>query len=335
MEPFVSDVKKLETEGITCMTNDGAINFKGSLVCCVADNLAAHAVGGFVESFTSGKCCRFCMINKSDFSDIFIATPRTTDAHDVHCSLVKQNADLARVYGVKGTSCLNELTFYHAVNGLPPDITHDIFEGIWKYVLGSVLSYCFQEGYFSLQHLNECIANFSYQGSDKVNKPNTLSKCNDIQQTASQTWCLLRLFPLMVGQLVPSGDAKWEVLMKLLDVIEFASMQNIQIGQVSFFNEIIEEFSEQYRSQFADQTVKPKLHFLHHYAELTMKYGPLVHCWSIRFEGKHNWFKQVFKSSKCCKNIPKTLAIRHQSMLASFVAEKTFFKRLWYEAHGG
>ncbi len=40
---------------------------KGSVQCVIADNLAAHGIGGFVESFSSGSVCRFCTGDKSEF----------------------------------------------------------------------------------------------------------------------------------------------------------------------------------------------------------------------------------------------------------------------------
>ena len=45
------------------------------------------------------------------------------------------------------------------------------------------------------------------------------------------------------------------------------------------------------------------------------RYGPLVHLWCMRFEGKHKQFKQVAKTNTF-KNITKTLAKHHQRLLA-------------------
>ena len=335
LEPFITDLKKLETEGVVFETRRGPITLKGTILCCIGDNLAAHSIGGFKESFSSGKCCRFCLVDKKDISSVLVGASRTRENYNSQCALVEEFPPLANVYGIKGTSCLNELSYYHVIDGLPPDITHDIFEGVGKYVLGSVLSYCINQKFFNLKDLNTCIEQFHYVGSDKVNKPHTLSSCSDIKQTASQTWCLLRVFALMIGHCVPLDGTKWDVFLKFLDIIEIVSMQEIHLAQVYFLSEIIEDFSEQYKFEFPEQTFKPKFHYLHHYSELTLKFGPLVHCWSLRFEAKHNWFKQILKSSKCFKNITKTLAKRHQCMLASFSGANQFFRKSWFEVLGG
>ena len=37
--------------------------------------------------------------------------------------------------------------------------------------------------------------------------------------------------------------------------------------------------------------------------------------WCMRYEAKHSYFKDVAQKTKCFKNIPKSLAERHQSLL--------------------
>lgn len=41
-----------------------------------------------------------------------------------------------------------------------------------------------------------------------------------IKQTASQTWCLMRLLPFMIGNVIPEGNAEWEVFLTLRDIME-------------------------------------------------------------------------------------------------------------------
>jgi hypothetical protein len=39
----------------------------------------------------------------------------------------------------------------------------------------------------------------------------------------------------------------------------------------------------------------------------------------MRFEGKHNYFKDMAHRVKCFKNIPKTMAHRHQEQLCYYL----------------
>ena len=62
---------------------------------------------------------------------------------------------------------------------------------------------------------------------------------------------------------------------------------------------------------------KPKTHFLSHYAEAILKYGPSTCVWTARYESKHRVAKMLANSSKNFINIAKTLAIRQQYRQAS------------------
>lgn len=45
------------------------------------------------------------------------------------------------MYGIKERSCLNDLEYFHVINGLPPDLAHDMFEGIAVNVLSDIAGY--------------------------------------------------------------------------------------------------------------------------------------------------------------------------------------------------
>ena len=53
-------------EGINITIDGNQRNFKGGLLCVLADNLASNLLGGFKESFSfSYRFCRSCLITKS------------------------------------------------------------------------------------------------------------------------------------------------------------------------------------------------------------------------------------------------------------------------------
>lgn len=58
-----------------------------------------------------------------------------------------------------------------------------------------------------------------------------------------------------------------------------------------------------------------------------IRYGPLNRVWCMRFEGKHNYFKDLAHRIKCFKNIPKTMASKHQQMMCYY--RNSGFK--WYK----
>ena len=43
--------------------------------------------------------------------------------------------------------------------------------------------------------------------------------------------------------------------------------------------------------------------------------GPMTRYWCMRYEAKHSYFKDIAQKTKCFKNIPKSLAERHQRLV--------------------
>ena len=54
------------------------------------------------------------------------------ERHTRHCSALGDTLDghIATTYGVARSSILNTLHHVNAINGLPPDIMHDVLEGV-------------------------------------------------------------------------------------------------------------------------------------------------------------------------------------------------------------
>lgn len=75
---------------------------------------------------------------------------------------------------------------------------------------------------------------------------------------------------------------------------------------------LIELYVELRQELFPRIPLRPKHHYLLHYADLTLQFGPLIHTWTMRFESKHSYFKRCIRASKNFRNVTKSLADRHQ-----------------------
>ena len=64
LEPLLKDLKCLEDDGIFVLSLGKVV--KGIAFSVIADNLGAHSISGFVESFSSSHFCRFCIGYQSD-----------------------------------------------------------------------------------------------------------------------------------------------------------------------------------------------------------------------------------------------------------------------------
>lgn len=332
LRPLIQDLKVLEQDGIEVEVNKVKHSFRGTVSFVSADNLAAHSLGGFNESFNSLRISRFCMVTKAEKNHCVNAETcdmRTIQTYNAHISMVTQDPEMKSVYGVKMDSPLNQLSYFHVIQGLPSDIAHDLFEGIVPEVLGKLTVYCVEKGFFSNEYVNDQINSFPYGEVDKSNKPSKMATVTSnfvIQQTAMQCWCLLRLFPMLVGDKVPEGDTKWNVLNNLMFMVEAMCAPIVSQADVVILSDLIEEFLCSYREQFPSVNLRPKYHYALHYPSQMLQYGPLLHCWTMRFEGKHNYFKEIAHGIKNRRNVCKTLAVRHQFMQSIHYTSENFLE---------
>lgn len=341
LQPLVRDLQHLETEGIVIERPDGQLTLRGTVITVIGDNLGMHSLGGFMESFNVRRPCRFCSIEKDTLDNFNIAnTPRRTPAsYNDQVEVVSINPDMSSLYGVKANSVLNNLRYFHVVGGMPSDIAHDLFEsGLACDILHCMIEYSISEGHFIMEYLNGRIQDFKYASTDKVNKPNKLpekiSKLK-VKQNCAQIWTLVRLYPLLVGEAVPEGDAKWEMYLTFVDMVEALCAKEMSIADVVCLSDLINEFHEMYLEQFPERHLKPKGHYTLHYAEQVKEFGPLIHCWSVRFEGKHSFFKEIVRRTKNRKNLCKTMAMRHQYFQSAWSATQSFLSGISHEPFNG
>ena len=94
--------------------------------------------------------------------------------HERHCGSLGGPAHniVATTYGVHRNAVLNDLHYFHVTSGLPPDLMHDIFEGVAVVEIKCMLSvFIHQKNYFSSSTLNGRIKSFPYGYPDSSNKP--------------------------------------------------------------------------------------------------------------------------------------------------------------------
>ena len=72
-----------------------------------------------------------------------------------------------------------------------------------------------------------------------------------------------------------------------------------------------------YKLLYQEINLKKKHHNMIHYATAIRRIGSLEDYCTLRFEGKHTFFKTAQRTSHNYKNVPKTLAKQHQITLAN------------------
>jgi len=326
-ERLVKDLKLLETDGIT--VNGETI--KGSLFCIAGDNLGSHMIGGFVESFSANFFCRYCEFNRRESGSLKIRSiPRTVESYKECIDTVTLLENDDSVKGLKLDSPFNSLSSYHVASpGLPPCLGHDLFEGVVSFDMALIVNHLIELEWFTCEALNHRIATWPYSGCDSLDKPAPFStRAEKLSGHAVQNWVFLRMFVLFVGHFVKDAEHRvWQMYLNLKAIVESLCSTRISLSQVAVVNMSIEEYMFDREELFPEKTLKPKHHFLVHYPELTLAFGPLIHLWTMRFESKHTYFKRCARQLHNYKHLSKTLAQRHQ-LLQAYYTRGSLFQRL-------
>jgi hypothetical protein len=175
--PLIKDVETLEKDGVFVEVLDKFV--RGTIFSVCADNLGARSLAGFHESFNVEKFCRFCCISQDQIVNV---DPRdfplrTVRQHDTFVEELK-SSDKQSVNGVKSACVLSNLSYFDPVTGFPPDILHDFFEGVITVELCLCLKELIRKRFLTFDGLNRRIKLFPYKFSDKVNKPQQITKAS-------------------------------------------------------------------------------------------------------------------------------------------------------------
>lgn len=205
LRPLLKDICTLEYDGVFIESIGRAV--RGTVMCVVSDNLAAHSFAGFTKSFRATHFCRICYATKDQIQTFVVSdgefSLRTKASHDVDVQAVIQG-QCQQQCGVQQDSVFNKhLEHFHTITGFPPDILHNLFEGIVPVELALCLEALIHSKYFTLEDLNKRISSFPYQHTDKVDKPQpnpkTFTTKHTIGGNGHESATLLRLLPFIIG----------------------------------------------------------------------------------------------------------------------------------------
>jgi len=260
------------------------------------------------------------------FSDF---TRRSPDVHAAHVQEVL-NGSCVSVCGVKKNCILHEyLRDFHVTTGFPPDIAHDLLEGIVPVELALCFSVFVSKAYFDLPWFNSLLKSFPFKFKDAVNRPQAIPETYSVTGTiggnATENWTLIRLLPVLIGNKIPADDNAWHLIMELKDIVELCFAPVISEHAVGYLAMKIADHKRLFHAVFPDKCFKPKHHYVDHYPQLIREFGPLTNMWTMRFEAKHSYFKRVVNESHCFKSILTTLAEKHQLLVAYHLSSPTYF----------
>lgn len=265
-----------------------------------SDNLGAHSLAGFQESFRVNKFFRFCLASHDSIQTVSVRDGlfplRTKLLHTEAVQRVKENEGLV-VDGVKRDCILNKLTYFHSVTGFPLDFLHDLLEGIVPVELCLCLKTLIGKKYFTLEELITAIQHFPYTFSGKTKRPQAIPKTFRLKGTVGgdghENWSLLRLLPLVIGNKIPENNTTWGIILDIKDIVEILASPTFTEEKLFYLEARICEHRQLLQEVFPEFKLKPKHHYLEHYPHTIRCFGPLLDFWTISFKAKHSFFKKV------------------------------------------
>jgi hypothetical protein len=314
LEPFIKEVKALETTGLLINANKTIFGTLGSIV---HDNLAANSLLGFVESFSATYCCRFCTMSKEKAKISFQEDTALLRTKEQYIAQTKEDCSNVKISkGIKRLNSFCQLKYFDFIDNCTVDPMHDILEGVGPFILKLLIKELMFVYKLSLETINDKIQSFNYGYLFQKTKPSKIG-VTSFNASASQTWCLLVHFPFVFGYLV--NDIllkKWEGLTSLLKIMKIVFSSRVPKNSIQELKELVELHLFIMINEFEVNLI-PKHHFLIHYFRILMKMGPLHYYSTMRFESFHCFFTQAAIQAKNFKNITFTLSTKHQQKTAT------------------
>ncbi len=85
-----------------------------------------------------------------------------------------------------------------------------------------------------------------------------------VTHAASQMWCLGRILPLLIGDLVEEDDENWDNFLNLLTIIDFVFAPSITPDKADLIAVLVEDFLFEFRKLYPSRNLTPKMHYTVH-----------------------------------------------------------------------
>ncbi|XP_065664658.1 uncharacterized protein LOC136086294 [Hydra vulgaris] len=284
---------------------------KHNLHVCIAsvsaDNLGAHTLAVDHKAISLRYTEDSCSL-------------RTISNYNTYLQAVKSYSANKAIFGINKSCSLDRLPNFNVIKSSPPDLHHDILEGIVPLLLKLTVQKLIENKIINLIQLNYKIKTFPYGFHDSRNVPckirnHSISANGHLSGKAIENWCLFRNFPITIIDYLSihcdNLPSFWEVFLLFHQISDILFSFTIKHDQITYLTYLIANFLYMFNIEYPDK-MTPKMHYLIHYPRMLCLFGPLRHLWCMRFESKHNYFKRLCHTISNFKNITFTLSKRHQ-----------------------
>ena len=214
-----------------------------------------------------------------------------------------------------------ELSNFPVTQNIIQDAMHCLLEGICGQEIALLLNHIIYElGLVLLDWVNEKLKNFQYMGRDAGNKPNEIEKVHItmpnmfVKQKASVILTLTYILLIILGELFPVIDQYYRNFLSCMKITIAAFSPYADETTAGELEQLMYSYCTEFNKLYPGMSIKPKMHYMLYLPQQILKFGPLHHQNTMRFEAKHGWFKDY--RWKNFMNLPISLAEKHQLFLA-------------------
>jgi hypothetical protein len=227
--------------------------------------------------------------------------------------------------GVKERCIFNSLRSFHCIGQMPFDVMHDWLEKVAPVDCQSVLLAFQIAGIMSLEAYNVALSNLRLEAYEVGDRPLPVkAEAEKLAGKALSVALHVRLMPDIICS-IAEPDEECELvqfLVTLHTINEFMMADCFSPSDAYSFQSLTIRYfslrqlcSEKYPGVFTK--LVPKHHYIEHYAQQMLAFGPFTSVWTARYEARHRDFVNWCESSKNFVNVLKTLCIKNQKKLAS------------------
>ena len=183
----------------------------------------------------------------------------------------KEPEDQVEKWGIKSRCPLNVLQAFHCVGGFPPDLMHDLLEGVIPEDLLGIIRTLASKGWFSVDDYNKRLKDTTWKSSEANDKPQSVPVARQVKKLKGKALSHLvhiRNFPLLVDKFVRDKDDEVLALaLKLHEVVERATATEFEEYEIDLLDESIIEYLESRKNARLNHPEffarpKPKHHFM-------------------------------------------------------------------------
>lgn len=288
LRPTIAELTHLEENGIVIEVNSKQQKVYFSLCLLLGDNKALNELMGLTQCFIKNGFCRMCSFSVEESQTMITENLSKLRTVENYAEELAKN-DFKNT-GIREECIFNRLPTFNIINCPSVDIMHDLFEGVCQFQMTKIILYFIENGHFTLDDLNNRKSLFDfgvYQiDNKKVDVKTQYVKSGKLKMSASQGLCFTRYFSMIIGDLVPRNNKIWDLYKTLLNIIDLLIQNSLNQIEIEKLNELVKKNHTLYMHLF-NVNLKPKHHFMVHYASLIQKIGPLKNVYVMKQEMYH------------------------------------------------